>query len=318
MKKKLEGWRCVISANKTFISIGDENRSIILQEIFKQLNCVRGNPQSIFSDVFFKKSLKCEPSNRSLYSQFDFPQNINIKSGTCAFLIFNYIYNSCSLDYFMDLPEIYEDQNVYIDIETRSITNDSFLYYPSIQASDLEKLNKHLRKSSFPFNRYSMFITDFDFDSKILCKTVNLRDKSSLIPKNFQDVFGGNESLFYYIDGELVLRSIGNVSKKKGLNHAKISSEDNNMVKVFENEKTCDNVEPLRTIVSYQVIVKTGSLERLIDVLILGIDDFNERLIHESKNVRFDLYMNIRDFRLIFFSIFRSFCSPFVSIKETI
>ncbi|EMR09030.1 hypothetical protein PNEG_02803 [Pneumocystis murina B123] len=316
VKKKLERWRCIVLANKSFICIGDENRSIILQELFKQLNCVRSNPQSIFSDVFFKKSLKCEPLKRSLSLQFDFSQNINTKSGICAFLIFNYIYNSCSLHDFMDLSEIYKDQNVYTDIETYSITEDSSLYNPLVQVSDLEKLNKHLKRSSFPFNRYSMLITDFDFDSKIRYKTVNLRDKSSLISKNSQDVFGENESLFYYVDGELVLRSIRNISEKKGSNCVKLSSKDNNILKVFENEKTCDNVNPLRTILSYQVIVKAGSLERLIDVLVLGIDDFSERLIHESKNIQLDLYMNTGDFRLIFFSIFRSFCAPFTLLEH--
>ncbi|KTW28393.1 hypothetical protein T552_01655 [Pneumocystis carinii B80] len=316
VKKKLERWRCIILANKTFICIGDENRNLILQEIFKELNCVRINPQSIFSDVFFKKSLKCEPLSRGIYSQFDYSQNVNSKFDTYASLIFNYIYNSCNLHDFMDLSETYKDQNVYTDIESHLIREDSFLYNQLVQVPDLDKFNKHLKRSSFPLNRYSMLITDFDLDSKIRYKAIDLRDRSSLISENSQDIFGKNENLFYYTDGELVLKSIGSISEKRESKCVEVSFEDNNLSKVFDNEKRIDNLESLRIIVSYQVIVKAGSFERLIDVLVLGIDDFSERLIRESKSIQLNLYINIGDFRSIFLSTFRSFCTPFTLLEH--
>lgn len=85
------------------------------------------------------------------------------------------------------------------------------------------------------------------------------------------------------------------------------------MSKISENEKLDNRAESAQKMLC-QVVVKAGSLDRLVDVLVLGIDDFSGRLIHEPGDIQVDLYINLERFRLTFFSTFRSFCAPSVSI----
>ncbi|KTW30940.1 uncharacterized protein T551_01492 [Pneumocystis jirovecii RU7] len=311
VKKKLENWKNTISTNKTLYNYNDKDRNTRLQEIFKQLNCIKSNPQSIFSDIFFKKSIKCEPLHRGLYLQRDYPQNMHIKINVFASLIFNYIYISYNLLDFKDLFEVYKNQNTSINIKNRSSIKDSFSHDTSFQVSNPKDIYKHWRRNSFPFNKYSIFTThNRTPDSKPQHKVVNSKNKVPVMFQNVRDILEANQTLFYYTDGQLILRSTYNISKKiKPGGRIKISKNGNNMSKISENEKLDNRAESAQKMLC-QVVVKAGSLDRLVDVLVLGIDDFSGRLIHEPGDIQVDLYINLERFRLTFFSTFRSFCAP--------
>ncbi|KAG5519919.1 hypothetical protein PMAC_000196 [Pneumocystis sp. 'macacae'] len=311
VKKKLENWKNIITANKTSYNYNDKDRNTRLQEIFKQLNCIKNTPQSVFSDIFFRKSIKCEPLHRSLCLEPDYPQNMHIKVNVFASLIFNYIYISYNLLDFKDLFEVYRNQNTSVNIKNHSSIKDSFFHDMFFQMSNPKDIYKHWRRNSFPFNKYSIFTThNRTSDIKPRHKTINSKNKVPVMFQNIRDVLEANQTLFYYTDGQLILRSIYNISKKiKSGGRAKTSKNGDDMSKISENEKLDNRVE-LTQRMTYQVVVKAGSLDRLVDVLVLGIDDFSGRLIREPGDTHFDLYINIEGFRLTFFSTFRSFCAP--------
>ncbi|KAG4304534.1 hypothetical protein PORY_001927 [Pneumocystis oryctolagi] len=303
IKKNIEKWKGVILANKeSRVCINETDKNIQLQGIFKRLCCARNNPQSIFSDIFFKKSLKCEPPYLDLCSQDGYFRNTDVKVIICASLIFNYIYTSYNLLDFKNLSEICFD------------SKESFFCDLSFQMSNTKDIHKHRRKNSFPFSRYSMFTTqNCDSDSKSRYKAVNLKDRIPTVFQNIRDVLEANQTLFYYTDGQLILRSVHNILERKEPSGRNIVFSKDNVSKA--SGKLYNNVESIQKI-PCQVVVKAGSLNRLVDVLVLGIDDFNGRLICESDNSRFDLCIDIEKFRLTFLSTFRSFCSPSVLLEH--
>ncbi|KAG5437844.1 hypothetical protein PCANB_000559 [Pneumocystis canis] len=312
VKDFLEKWRNIISINKTsYVCTNNKDRNIQLQELFKQLNCIRSNPQSIFSDIFFKKSLKCEPLYHDLYYQHDYSRNTDIKANAYTSLIFNYIYNSYNLFDFNDLFNIYKDKSTNHNTKNHTITEES-IFFNSFNLSSSKDIYKYWRRNSFPLNKYSAFTTQYSgFCNISQSKTLNSRNRAYTMFRGIQDVFKTNQTLFYYTDGQLILKLVENTLENIKIgNSADISfKNDNNMPEAFKDKKT-DNIIESTQIISCKVVVKAGSLERLVDILVLGLDDFSERLIYESKNTQFDLYMNIEEYRLTFLSTFRSFCAP--------
>lgn len=75
-----------------------------------------------------------------------------------------------------------------------------------------------------------------------------------------------------------------------------------------------DTLEPLR------VVVKSGSLDRLVDVLVSGLDGHSANVDDNglSGQSRRRFTTDLQDFRSVFFATFRSFCSPLALFEVSV
>ncbi|KAF8466601.1 hypothetical protein BDZ91DRAFT_157867 [Kalaharituber pfeilii] len=155
-----------------------------------------------------------------------------------------------------------------------------------------------------------------------------------------RDVAGVSQQLFYSKDGELVLKSIteeGSSSRPSSVIEVTSSSRvsvasrrisvqmhssapsprmsvhgDGN---IFSNPARQELLNLELSTSTLPVVPKGGTLERLVDILVLGVHDFSKRM-NCSENTDPEnqpwLTMDMNVFTVTFFATFRSYCSPIV------
>ncbi|KAG0643155.1 hypothetical protein HOY80DRAFT_1097578 [Tuber brumale] len=155
-----------------------------------------------------------------------------------------------------------------------------------------------------------------------------------------RDVAGVGQQLFYSKDGELVLKSItddANTSRPSSVietTSKRVSGASRRISAQFYGDTASPRMSgqldgsmpptPAREEFALDnrrclpVVPKGGTLERLVDILVLGVEDFSRRMngsdpVFTAENAPL-LRMNMDVFTITFFATFRSYCSPIVLI----
>lgn len=314
-----------------------------LQRCLNALNSNNQTPLPTNSATFFDMSLACEPSASGLYLLSHYHQRLPLSTGASVPLVFTDCLASFSL--------FDRDDTLAISGSLHKKTPSSGLAAPSYgpgQHPGPHQSNQSLRpptssshpqslrrtRSFPPPSKDTAQTTGYDeLDFTTRERTAGLHGGDNGMLRAIRDVAGVGQQLFYSKDGELVLKSItddGHPSRPSSLIETtskrvsgasrRISSHncsDTPSPRISGQPERSDlstsAVDKLSLDGHYlSVVPKGGTLERLVDILVLGVEDFSKRMNGpDPESTSSDdaplLRMNMDVFTITFFATFRRY-----------
>ncbi|KAK9476318.1 ras guanine nucleotide exchange factor domain-containing protein, partial [Lipomyces japonicus] len=274
-------------------------------------------------------SLQYEPPSTGLYAQYYTSQRSPLSTGSYSPLIFTEILTSYKL---FAPKDILEAGGLLYKRSVSSLKSKASAEHvfqsPSSQYQSTEIGKRHLRRaSSFPPSKSNVNITGYsDLDATSRNRTAALPNRHFLI-KTVRDVLNMGVTL-YHVENDLILKSfkeesvrtsrlssviMENPSKRLSSGSRPLSAQFQSSrhssgadLQIFEYK----SAQPL----ALNVVTKDGSLNRLLDVLVIGIEEFSTRIGAEDvfylqKFGQIVFKMNMDIFTSTFFATFRSFCT---------
>jgi GTPase-activating protein BEM2 len=194
------------------------------------------------------------------------------------------------------------------------------------------------RTNSYPPAKVSLATTgNANLDYSTHNRIAGLTSRHFPMLKALRDIAGVEQSLLHMQDGELVLKVVTDSkrlsrpgsaiietsSKRASLASKRSSAQVLGTPSISTpppgklGSSARNSFHPdMSSAPTVDVVTKAGSLDRLVDVLVLGIEDFGSYLMEENVDMvgkkQPRLQMNMDEFRTTFLATFRSFCSPTV------
>lgn len=304
-----------------------------LQTYFKELNQANINPPSTLLQSYFDMSMICEPAITGLYLQSHYHQRLPLSIGANLPLIFTDVLPRFSLFDKEDTLAIASGNHQKKSSTGTLTTNPSMsqaansLHPPS--ARPLRRV-----RSFPPSTKLQTHTTGYDvLDFTTRERTAGLSSGDEAMLRTIRDVAGVSQKLFYSKDGELVLKSITEenmtsrpssvieltASSRVSVSSRRLSVQLNSTgpsprISVHAeggNSQGLSRTDVLNLSIASNplpVVPKGGTLERLVDILILGVNDFSKRM-NSSDNCDSGsqpwLTMDMNVFTVTFFSTFR-------------
>jgi len=193
------------------------------------------------------------------------------------------------------------------------------------------------RTLSFPPTKDTAQTTGYDeLDFTTRERTAGLHGGDNEMLRAIRDVAGVGQQLFYSKDGELVLKSItddANTSRPSSVietTSKRVSGASRRISAQFYSDTASPRVSeqldgsmpptPARAEFALDdrrylpVVPKGGTLERLVDILVLGVEDFSRRMNGSDPGSTAEnaplLRMNMDVFTITFFATFRRYVWP--------
>jgi len=342
IEKSLSKWRmdwvdkCPGLKSRKPIDTREEER---IQNCLQFLNSRNQNPPSANSSLYFEKSLVCEPSWTGMYLQSHYHQKLPLGTGANIPLIFTDIRASFSLfdrsDTLAILGTLHRktpNSGLGSPINTpgafpAGTQPNQNLYSPTSHGQQRQTLR---RIRSFPPSKPAQTTGYDDLDFITLQRTAVLHGGHNALLRAIRDVAGVNQRLFYSKDGELVLKSITDEFQSRPTSVIETTSNCQHLVprrhsqilttgvapEVSMNGVICEPPTLARKWSNFDnpltllVVPKGGTLERLVDILVLGVEDFSRRMISsEGQCSRISplLRMNMSVYTITFFATFRRY-----------
>lgn len=313
-----------------------------LQKCLFTLNFNNQNPPSTNSTTFFDMSLACEPSSTGMYLHSHYHQRLPLSTGANVPLVFTDVLPSFSL--------FDRDDTLAISGTLHKKTPSSGLASPSYGPGQSQQpgpspSNQTLRPPissgqqalrrtrSFPPSKDTAQTTGYDeLDFTTRERTAGLHGGDNAMLRAIRDVAGVGQQLFYSKDGELVLKSItediysSRPSSVIEITNKRVSGASRSIsAQVYSNSASprvstygegSVPATPIRDGFVFDsshflpVVPKGGTLERLVDILVLGVEDFSKRMNASERNSPPPertplLRMNMDVFTITFFATFR-------------
>lgn len=347
--RSLEKWKIWFASKVENSTLEQEERKEVeqLQRCFKELNHNNINPPSATSQVFFDMSLVCEPASTGMYLQSHYHQRLPLSIGANLPLVFTDVITRFSLFDREDTLAI-AGGNHHKKPSGGGLAPSQQNPGPSQSNQNLQpptSANKPLRRvRSFPPSSKgspSTHTTGYDvLDFTTRERTAGLSSGDEAMLRAIRDVAGVSQQLFYSKDGELVLKSITEEDhSSRPSSVIEVTSSSRVSVTSRRISVQMHSTGPSPRISVYgegnvpispstrsdlllelqnnnlQVVPKGGTLERLVDILVLGVHDFSKRMnTLDSTDPEFQpwLTMDMNVFTVTFFATFRSYCSPIV------
>ena len=308
-----------------------------IQSCLQFLNSNNQEPPSNNSVLYFEKSLACEPSITGVYLQSHYHQKLPLSTGANVPLIFTDIRASFSLFDRSDTLAISGTLNKKPTSGLGPPAGNSSNAYPVGAQSNqnLRPPTSHgqpqiRRTRSFPPSMPSAQTTGYDdLDFTTRERTALLHGGDNAMLRAIRDVAGVDEQLFHSKDGELVLKAVSDDSQSRPASVIETTSKRQSLVSRRYSQIQSASVSPrmsaqidfsmpntplregfnLDNPLSLPVVPKGGTLERLVDILVLGVEDFSKRM-NRSDDENADkppsqLRMNMDVFTITFFATFR-------------
>lgn len=307
-----------------------------IQDCLRALNAANQNPPSANSSTFFGKSLECEPSISGMYLHSHYHQKLPLSTGANVPLIFTDVLPSFSLFDRFDTLAI--SGSLHKKTPSSGLAASGY-GPPNVQnprpppPSDPQLGLRRTR--SFPPSKTNAQTTGYaDLDLTTRQKTEGLQGDDAMI-RAIRDVAGIGQQLFYSKDGELVLKSIEEDSASRPASVIEMTSKRQSVISRRQSGQTHSNgasprvsthgethenhfpstpvttpiregfaSSPMSETSSLIVVPKGGTLERLVDILVLGVEDFSARM-NGSEGTTPLLRMNMDVFTVTFFATFR-------------
>lgn len=309
-----------------------------IQQILRHLNANNQTPPSANSTVYFDKSLSCEPSSTGLYLQSHYHQTLPLSTGAGIPLIFTDICANFSLFDRSDTLAISSSMHKKTPSSGLGSPISTSGGYPigaqsnqNLRAPVSPRPQQAIRRTrSFPPSRPTVQTTGYDdLDFTTHERTAVLHGGDNAMLRAIRDVAGVGQQLFHSKDGELVLKSITDESQSRPTSVIETTSNRQSMVSRRYSQVLSANVSPrvsmygdsipntpLREgfdldvpspVTSLVVVPKGGTLERLVDILVLGVEEFSRRMNRsEGGDSRPPmLHMDMDVFTITFFATYR-------------
>ncbi|EWC47010.1 hypothetical protein DRE_03772 [Drechslerella stenobrocha 248] len=279
---------------------------------------------SVYSSSLFQMSLAAERPNTGVYVQPHYHQKPPLSTGTSIPLAFTELLPGFSLFNWEDTLTIAEAfGKKHFNASTGNLAVIDMDQNDPVTPS-LNLPSPVLRRTrSFPPPR-SVKTTGYNtLDVATQERTAGLQSKDNTILRAVRDVLGVDEESFYSKDGELVLKAdaIPDMGSRPSSliehgrrplsiasGHADNSDRPPSLVNMYRPSAKVLNVVP-----------KGGTLERLVDILVLGVQDFSARMFtrrEAGEKKELSVFgMDDELFIITFLATFRSFCLPIVLLE---
>ncbi|KAF3938157.1 hypothetical protein ABW19_dt0200585 [Dactylella cylindrospora] len=296
-----------------------------IQQALQVLND-SGKSISVYSSALFQMSLTAERPNTGSYVQPHYHQKLPLSTGTSIPLAFTELLPGFSLFNWEDTLTIAEAfgkkhfNSSTGNLAALDMDNES-LYSTTSQMSTTPVLR---RTRSFPPPRPSVKTTGYNaLDAATHERTAALQSKDNTILRAVRDVLGVDEESFYSKDGELVLKADANPDL--GSRPSSLIEHGRRPLSITSGHADAGDRPPSfvnstrHSAKVLTVVAKGGTLERLVDILVMGVQDFSSRMFarNESSEKRALSGFGMDDelFIITFLATFRSFCSPIVLLE---
>ena len=317
-------------------------RNRAFQACFEELHFSFADGFPYTAEQLFEASIQAEPLPQGAYIEHHYAKRISVTSGSYVPLMLTDVLPSYKLFEQTDLLEalatvekrvMYGSQAIAKQHRERpTISNTSAWAGRGNKPSPLRRTN------SYPPARTSLATTgNPDLDVSTHNRIAGLTSRHFPMLKILRDIAGVEQSLLHVQDGELVLKVVtdtkrpGSMIIETSSKRASLASKRSS-AQVFGtpsvptpppgklNSSARNSFHPENGSWNIiDVVTKAGSLDRLVDVLVLGIEDFSAYLLEDNvesngkKPSR--LQMNMDEVRTTFLATFRSFCSPTVLLE---
>lgn len=341
--RSLEKWKIWFATKTQNSTLEQEERKEVeqLQSCFKELNHNNLNPPAATSQAYFDMSLVCEPSSTGMYLQSHYHQRLPLSIGANLPLVLTDVLPRFSLFDREDTLAI-AGGNHHKKPSGGGLTPSQQNPGPSQSNQSLQppaSANKPLRRvRSFPPSSRvapSTHTTGYDvLDFTTRERTAGLSSGDEAMLRAIRDVAGVSQQLFYSKDGELVLKSIteedhssrpSSVIEVTSSSRVSVTSRRISVQMHSTGPSPCISVYGEGNLTSspttrpdllnlelskntLQVVPKGGTLERLVDILVLGVHDFSKRMnSSDSTDPELQpwLTMDMNVFTVTFFATFR-------------
>jgi GTPase-activating protein BEM2 len=320
-------------------------RNRALQACFEELHSSFADGFPYTADQLFEASIQAELPPQGAYIEHHYAKRISVTSGSYVPLMLTDVLPSYKLFEQTDLLEAlatvekrapYGSQAMNRQHRERPAPSNT-----SAWAGRGNKPSPLRRTNSYPPARTSLATTgNPDLDHSTHNRIAGLTSRHFPMLKTLRDIAGVEQSLLHVQDGELVLKVVtdmkrlsrpGSMIIETSSKRASLASKRSS-AQVFGtpalstpppgklNSSARNSFHPENGSVNIiDVVTKAGSLDRLVDVLVLGIEDFSVYLLEDNmestgkKPTR--LQMNMDEIRTTFLATFRSFCSPMVLLE---
>lgn len=131
---------------------------------------------------------------------------------------------------------------------------------------------------------------------------------SNMLLQNFRDILNIDATQYQIFD-DIVLKTFNDEEFLKLENEKRDSASRQASKQVSEATNSRDPKDSK----IFNVVVKAATLERLIDILVLGVNDFNTSV---EGTIKGPLQIDMDAHTLTFFATFRSFCSPAILLDN--
>ena len=321
-------------------------RNNALQTCFEELhsNFADGFPYTV--QQLFEASIQAEPPLQGAYIEQHYAKRLSVTSGSYVPLMLTDVLPSYKLFEQTDLLEALATVDKRVMYGSQNATRHHHQQRP--QASQTSALTGSRNKpsplrrtNSYPPSRALLATTgNPDLDYSTHNRIAGLTSRHFPMLRTLRDIAGVEQSLLHVQDGELVLKVVADTKRlsrpgsmiiETSSKRASLASKRSS-AQIFGsptlttpttgkiNSSARNSFHPENGSSNHiDVVTKAGSLDRLVDVLVLGIEDFSGYLLEDSlegngkKPPR--LQTNIDEFRTTFLATFRSFCSPTVLLE---
>ncbi|KAI9782342.1 MAG: rho GTPase-activating protein [Geoglossum umbratile] len=306
-----------------------------LQEMLHSLNLKNHSPSSLESAEFFQLSLGCEPSYTGQYIEHIYHQRLPIETGAHTPLMMVQIMPSYSLFGHDDAPVKSSKHRPAIGGHSTS-RQDSYTHPPFKTKSEHENGypatdkagSKMIRRSrSFPPSGSGAITGHQGLDWVTQLHTSELGGGDSNLLQALRDVTGLNQRTYITRDDDLCLKTLPEQAQSRSMSvidvDSKRLSQSLSDQPQVDPDRSPENREngflnrgPLEVLNSsiISVVAKGATVERLLDILVLGVESFSSRMARAELRGKF-LTMDMDVYRQTFFATFRSFMSPVVLLE---
>ncbi|KAI9864030.1 MAG: rho GTPase-activating protein [Trichoglossum hirsutum] len=306
-----------------------------LQEMLHSLNLKNHNPSSLENTEFFQLSLGCEPCYTGQYIEHIYHQRLPIEIGAQMPLMMVQVMPSYSLFSHED-PMIKSNKHRQPTGGHSSTRQDAYAHssfrtkfepengYPMSDKAG----SKMLRRSrSFPPSGSGAITGHQDLDWMAQLQTSELKSGDSDLLQALRDVTGLGQRTYTTKDDDLCLKTLPEQAQSRSTS---VIDVDSKRLSQSHSGQTCDHPNhssgngeggvfnaghaeaPDGSTVS--VVAKGATVERLLDILVLGVESFSTRMAKSGLRGKI-LTMDMEVYRRTFFATFRSFISPIVLLE---
>ncbi|KAK6341231.1 rho GTPase-activating protein [Orbilia brochopaga] len=279
---------------------------------------------SVYSSSLFQMSLAAERPNTGVYVQPHYHQKPPLSTGTSIPLAFTELLPGFSLFNWEDTLTIAEAfGKKHFNASTGNLAAIDMEHDPMISSPNTP--TPVLRRTrSFPPPRTSAKTTGYNaLDVATHERTAGLQSKDNTILRAVRDVLGVDEESFYSKDGELVLKADANLDL--GSRPSSLIEHGRRPLSIASGHADSGDrppslVNPYRPSAKVlNMVTKGGTLERLVDILVLGVQDFSARMFTRNETgekKELPVFgMDEELFIITFLATFRSFCLPIVLLE---
>ncbi|OLL25413.1 GTPase-activating protein BEM2/IPL2 [Neolecta irregularis DAH-3] len=309
-----------------------------LQACLKTCSTTNTSLSNVSPPNYVKLSFICEPRLRGNYVQHHYAQRRLFVTGAFVPLVFTDIIPSHKLFERVDLLEVtgvVQRKTSVSNLQVRATMDHPRSPRSNSVFGERPRTMSTLRRNnSYPPSQPSSFTTGHrDLDRVTRSRIAGLKCRNLSMLKSMRDIAGVEEFLYQTIDGELVLKttsdegiksrptSLIEISSKRMSTSSKRSSvlAPNGLLNPRSPSEFMIHGDIPSTAAFADVVTKAGSLERLVDLLVLGVEEFESQIqvVFGSDMQRSvpHLQMDLEIYTATFLATYRSFCSPVLLLE---